>query len=335
MVLIAAPYQGYVWPRGAWQKISPGKAGSFSLTSYVRLKATLVARNLTPDTRFFSRGVIGSYSWQPFALLTPIDMSTDASLDVAAEHVLFEPAAAAAADLVLADCQKELDAALPNHRCWHDWYDWQMTAIPRLLHQNDACYWNSIRIDVNHLQGPHRDSQLAFGIPSLAKIMGAKEVTFRLYRSDISELSPGTSFEEVQLKPGDVMIFDSSYWHEFRYPAVGAQTHSDGPPTGRYLASHMTVLLTACTPNQMMPMTLAVQANPRTRKKDAKGHPPKTNRPAIQAVKKSKAPGVRVETNIEKNSSGTFTVFRMCNGKQSQITVSTLAEARVKRDGGW
>ena len=97
----------------------------------------------------------------------------------------------------------------------------------------------------------------------------------------------------------------------------------------------MTVLLTACTPNQMMPMTLAVQANPGTRKKDAKGHPPKTKRPATQAKTKGKAPGVRVETNIEKNSSGTFTVFRSCNGKQSQSTVTTLAEARVKREGRW
>ena len=157
-----------------------------------------------------------------------------------------------------------------------------MTLIPRLLHK-DHCYWNSIRIDVNHLQGPHRDSQVAFGIPSLAKIMGAKEVTFRLYRSDISELFPGTSFEEVLLKPGDVMIFDSSYWHEFRYTAVDAQKLSDNPQRGRYLGAYMTVLLTACTPNLMMPMTSAVQAATGTCKVGAKGLTPRTKHPATQA----------------------------------------------------
>jgi hypothetical protein len=119
-----------------------------------------------------------------------------------------------------------------------------------LLPEEHGCIWNSIRIDVNHLKGPHRDSQIAWGIPSFAKVAGNKDVILRLYNSDISELNPGTSFEDVRMIPGDVMIFDSSFWHEFRYTADHFKDTTDWPHQGRYQSMFMAVVQTAVMPNE-------------------------------------------------------------------------------------
>jgi hypothetical protein len=204
---------------------------------YAKLKALIVESRVTPAAHLFNRGVIGSYIWQPLILLPAFDMTSVSGRAEATQHSVMEPRARDTAGEVLADCQKALDLCLRNQRCWHDWYDWQVTADTRLLPKDYTCYWNSIRIDINHLQAPHRDSHLCYGIPSFVKILGSKEVFFRMYNSDHIELLAGTPFEDVLLKPGDIMIFDASQWHEIRYTAEHEPALTEKPTNGRYLGS--------------------------------------------------------------------------------------------------
>jgi hypothetical protein len=328
MVQVPSPFHGYAWPLGGWQKICPARAGRFALSMYAKLKASIVESRVTPASHLFSRGVIGSYIWKPLILLPAFDMTTVSGRAEATQHSVMEPHARDTAGEVLADCQRALDLCLRNQRCWHDWYDWQVAPDTRLLPKDYTCYWNSIRIDINHLQEPHRDSHLCFGIPSFVKIMGSKEVIFRMYNSSHSELLAGTPFEDVLLKPGDIMIFDASHWHEFRYTAEHEPAPSDKPTNGRYLGIYMAVVLYATLVN-IPPLVTSPPADKCECPKEAK---------LKKVMKGNSKPGRRrvrqqeitlVEPNIFKNQSGSFTVRKSTAGVPTRLTVKTLQEAQV------
>jgi hypothetical protein len=85
-------------------------------------------------------------------------------------------------------------------------------------------------------------------------------VNFRMYNSSHSELLAGTPFEDVLLKPGDIMIFDASHWHEFRYTAEHEPAPSDRPTNGRYLGIYMAVVLYA-TLNVIPPLVTSAQVD--------------------------------------------------------------------------
>jgi hypothetical protein len=298
------------------------------------IKTQLVTRGLTTQATFMGRGFIGTYEWKPQSLLDPFEMASRSGRRAATEHALFEPAAQNAASMALADCARAMEESLPHERCWNDWYNWHMSTVPRLLPEEHGCTWNSIRIDVDHLKGPHRDTQIAWGIPSFAKVAGNNDVILRLYNSDISELNPGTSFEDVRMIPGDVMIFDSSWWHEFRYTADHFQSITDWPHQGRFMGMYMAVVLTAETPHEK-PIATSKQADSGKCAKCAKQiKDPKKDRNNKKSPRAVKKP-VAKESNIQRNKNGTFHVRVSRSGVKTQKTVKTLKEAHKIRNRGW
>jgi hypothetical protein len=331
---LAAPFQGYAWPRGGWQKNTPIHGQELSASLFSQIKTQLVSRGLTSQATHLGRDFIGTYEWQPQSLLDPFDMTSRSGRRAATEHAVMQPAAKNAATMVLLDCARAVEESVPHERCWNDWYNWHMSTVPRLLPEEHGCVWNSIRIDINHLKGPHRDTQIAWGIPSFAKVAGHSDVILRLFNSDISELNPGTSFEDVRMKPGDIMIFDSSWWHEFRYTQQVFHELTDWPHEGRYMPMYMAVVLTAETP-RVNPIAMTKPAVSGKCAKCAK---------QIQDAKKdrNKKKPLRVEnkplekeSNIIRNKNGTFHVRVTRSGVKTQKTVKTLKEAQRIRNRGW
>jgi hypothetical protein len=141
-------------------------------------------------------------------------------------------------------------------------------------------------------------------------------------------LLAGTPFEDVLLKPGDIMIFDAGHWHEFRYMAELEPALAEKPTNGRYLGIYMAVVLYA-TLKDIPPLVTSTRVDKCECRTGAK---------LKKVMKGSSKPGNRrerqqeiklVEPNIFKNQSGSFTVRKCTAGVPQRLTVKTLQEARV------